>query len=181
MDVDGQGRLQQPRSDDWFCDAYDRLRFLAAAWLTRERPGHTLQATALVHEAFLTVGRGRTDRWPDRSYFLGAAARAMRQILVAYARRKATAKRGGGCHRVSMEALDAELPAPTLDLLELHEAIERLAEAHQRAARIVECRLFAGLTIDEVARLLGVSKRTAETDWRFGRAWMIRALNLGGF
>ena len=159
---------------------YRTLRDLAAASLARERAGHTLQPTALVHEAWLRLARGGTQGWGDEGQFLAAGARVLRQILVDHARRRRAAKRGGDRLRVTLDDLPARSSAEELDLLALDEALERLAEEHPRAARVVELRFFAGLGGDEAARLLGISARTVDGDWSFARAWLIRALGAGG-
>ena len=157
---------------------YAELRALAASALRGERAGHTLQPTALVHEAWLRlVGAGPTD-WTCRAHFFGAAARAMRQVLVDHARARGAAKRGGGRGRVEADEaslLDLSVAAweeRALDLLALDEALQRLAAADPRAARVVELRFFAGLEMAEVARVLSVSLPTVERDWRLARLWL---------
>ena len=162
---------------------YDELRKLAAARLAAEKPGDTLQATALVHEAYLRlVGAplGDASRWDNRGHFFAAAAEAMRRILVERARRKAGPVRGGQLVR---RELDAEQPAPTdrhaERLLALDEALDRLAAVEPRAAEVVKLRYFAGLTVPEVAVTLGISPRTADADWAYARAWLVAALRDG--
>ena len=154
--------------DDPLPLVYDELRRLAAARLASERPGQTLDATALVHEAWLRLA-GASVAWQDRSHFLRTAATAMRRVLVDRARAKLTAKRDGG-ERVAL----ADLPAPLPDdrLLALDEALERLAATKPDHARLVELRFFAGLTGDEAAAALGVSAASADRMWRFARAWL---------
>ena len=159
---------------------YDELRRLAAQKLAQERPGHTLQATALVHEAYLRlVGNGAEPHFNGRGHFFAAAAQAMRNILVDSARRKRRAKHGGGRHRVT---LDEALPAPPDDadgLLALDEALTRLAAEDPEAARIVQLRYFAGLSVEEAAQALGVSRAHAYRQWTFARAWLLQALSGG--
>lgn len=159
-----------------FAAVYGELRRLARALLRRERPGHTLQPTELVHDAFLRLVDASAVRDVDRTRFFGVAARAMRQVLVDHARRRRAGKRGGAWLRVT---LDEGLGAPAADLdelLALDEALEALAARDARAARVVELRVFAGLTVEEIAAALDVSKRTVDGDWAFGRLWIARAL-----
>jgi RNA polymerase sigma factor (TIGR02999 family) len=159
---------------------YDELRKLAAARLAAEAPGQTLQATALVHEAYLRlVGgerRGSSPPWDNRAHFFAAAAEAMRRILVDAARRKHALKRGGDRQRIDLDQLAATDPGPGADLLDLDDALTRLAAAEPQAAELVKLRYFAGLTIPEAADALGVSPRTADTLWAYARAWLLRAL-----
>jgi RNA polymerase sigma factor (TIGR02999 family) len=155
---------------------YPELRRLASALMRRERPGHTLQATALVHEAYLKLVDGAQTDWNDRAHFLGVAARAMRQVLVDHARRRGAAKRGKGWHRVTLdEALEPGGQAD-LEILELDDALEKLAALDPRGARGAELRLFGGLTAPDIARILGVSTRTVESDWAMAKLWLAREL-----
>jgi RNA polymerase sigma factor (TIGR02999 family) len=152
---------------------YDELRRLAAAKVAHEAPGQTLQATALVHEAYLRLLDGDQARsWNSRGHFFGAAAEAMRRILVERARHKRSLKAGGGRRR--QELPDIELPAagPRLDLLALHEALTKLEQQDKRRAELVKLRFFAGLTIAEAAEVLGVSASTADNDWAYARSWL---------
>jgi RNA polymerase sigma factor (TIGR02999 family) len=154
---------------------YAELRSLAAGYLRGERPGHTLQPTALVHEAFLRLGSlSGCAESPAR--FKALAARTMRNVLVDHARRRAAAKRGGERQRVTLDEGLAFLARGELDVLALHEALERFAALDERAARVVELRFFGGLTEPEAAEALGVSLRTVEGDWRMARAWLREAL-----
>lgn len=151
---------------------YDELRGIAAKWFARPAPGRTLQPTALVHEAFLhLVDQTQTD-WKNRSHFFAVAATAMRQILIQHARRRKAAKRGGDWQRVTLSQATVASPGSEIDLLDLDEALTRLAQLHARQARVVELRFFAELTNDEAAEALGVSPRTVELDWRAARAWL---------
>jgi RNA polymerase sigma factor (TIGR02999 family) len=157
---------------------YDELRKLAAQRLAQENPGQTLQATALVHEAYLRLVGGDPDRtWEGRGHFFAAAAEAMRRILVDRARDRRRLKRGGSRRRqdLDLDALTAP-DAPPDDLLDLDDALGRLDRTDPRAAALVKLRLFAGLTLDQAAAALGVSPRTADTDWRFARAWLFDQL-----
>ena len=158
--------------------AYATLHHLAAHYLDRERVNHTLQPTALVHEAFLKLaGRGEAAQWKSKTHFQAVAASAMRQILVDYARRRATRKRGGDMLRITLLP-DVELKQqPELDLLALEEALQDLARFDERKCRVVELRFFGGLTCEEAAKELGVSPKTAESDWYFARAWLRDRLN----
>ena len=153
---------------------YDELRRLAAAKLAHEKPGQTLQATALVHEAYLRLVDGEEVRhWDSRRHFFAAAAEAMRRILIDRARDRKRLKRGGGCMR---QELDLEMilrdEASPDDLIDLDAALVRLAGVDAQAADLVRLRLFAGLTVEEAASALGVSRRTAERDWTFARTWL---------
>jgi len=160
---------------------YGELRRLAAWRLAQERPGQTLQATALVHEAWLKLTGGDAERrWSDRKHFFAAAAEAMRQILVDNARRKRCARHGGDLERVDLAAI--QVPAPVQDddeLLEVHEALDELAALDPRKAELVKLRFFVGLSFPEVAEVLGISEVTAKRDWAFARAWLYRRSGRG--
>jgi RNA polymerase sigma factor (TIGR02999 family) len=159
---------------------YPELRRLAASLMQRERPGHTLAPTALVHEAYLKLVDGARTEWRDRAHFLGVAARAMRQVLVDHARAKGAAKRGGGWRRVTFdESAEPGVPGET-GILEVDDALTRLAEADPRGARGAELHLFGGLTTAEIALVLGVSPRTVESDWAMARLWLARELRPEG-
>jgi RNA polymerase sigma factor (TIGR02999 family) len=159
---------------------YDELRKLAARRLAHEKPGQTLQATALVHEAYLRlVGSGPVQTWDSRGHFFAAAARAMRRILVESARRKQTRKHGGEHRREALGLDDLVAPEPEMDLLALDAALERLAERDPQKARFVELRYFAGLTGDQAAAALGISPSSADRQWTYTRAWLRRELGLG--
>jgi len=151
---------------------YDELRSIASRYLSRERKDHTLQATALVHEAYLNLVDQTRVEWKNRAHFFGVAATAMRRILINHALRKKTAKRGGDRRRVEWDEALALFEERALDLLALDEALDRLAEIDPRGARMVELRFFAGLDVKEVAEVLGVSTRTVEREWRMARAWL---------
>jgi RNA polymerase sigma factor (TIGR02999 family) len=150
---------------------YDELRRLATQRLAQEKPGQTLQPTALVHDAYLRlVGVGRAQQWNSRGHFFAAAAEAMRRILVDQARRKHAAKRGGHRHRVSLEAVDVGYTTPADELLDLDEALTRLAVEDPQAARLIQLRYFAGLSIEDAAEMIGVSRSTAYEHWSYARA-----------
>jgi RNA polymerase sigma factor (TIGR02999 family) len=154
---------------------YGELRQIAARHLERERPDHTLQPTALVHEAYFRLIDQRRVDWRNRAQFLGIAAEMMRRILVNHARERAAQKRGGGFQRVTLtEALNQ--PGPEVDIQGLDDSLRRLGELDPRKAQIVELRFFGGLTNDEAAEVLSVSPATAERDWKFARAWLFAAL-----
>ena len=157
---------------------YDELRQLAAARMAAEPPDQTLQATALVHEAYLRlVGRGDDNRWDSRGHFFAAAAEAMRRILVDAARRKKREQHGGDRRRVELDDVPAVPPHSRDDLLALDAALTRLAAEDAQAARLVELRHFAGLTVPEAAQVLGISPRTADRIWAFARAWLHREIS----
>jgi RNA polymerase sigma factor (TIGR02999 family) len=158
---------------------YDELRRLAAQRLAHEAPGQTLDATALVHEAYLRLVGGAERRWDGRGHFFAAAAEAMRRILVENARRKQSLKRGGGRTREELDETRLEAPPPRDDLLALDEALTRLAARDKPKADLVQLRYFGGLTLEEAARLLGVSPTTADRWWAFARAWLHREVTRG--
>lgn len=152
---------------------YDELRELAAARLSREAPGNTLQPTALVHEAYLRLVAGdRGDHWNGRGHFFAAAAQAMRRILVDHARRRAAAKRGGAAARVAIDPASLAAPGSDEHILAVHEALEELARSDPEAAALVQLRFFGGLTAAEAADALGMSVRSAHDLWAFARSWL---------
>jgi RNA polymerase sigma factor (TIGR02999 family) len=153
---------------------YDELRRLAAAKMARERPDQTIQPTALVHEAWLRLVGNEDREWNGRAHFFGAAAEAMRRILVDRAREKKALKRGGDLERVNVDTLELPAPMPDDELLALDEALARLATVDTRAAEMVKLCFFVGLTQEEAAKQLGVSLATAERVWGFARAWLLR-------
>jgi RNA polymerase sigma factor (TIGR02999 family) len=156
---------------------YDELRKLAAQKLTQEKPGQTLQATALVHEAYLRlVDVDKPQQWDGRKHFLAAAAEAMRRILVDNARRKQSIKRGGGLVRHDVDDVELSSPEVSEDLLALDEALEKLAHTEKQAAELVKLRYFAGLTAKAAADILGISERTADRLWTFGRSWLMKEI-----
>lgn len=159
---------------------YDELRKLAAARLAQEKPGQTLQATALVHEAYLRlVDIEKAQHWNSRGHFFAAAAEAMRRILVENARRKCRTKRGGQSQRVPLDELNLSVDTPPDELLCLDETIEQLARSDPQAAQLVKLHCFAGLSIEQAADLMEISHRTAYRDWSYARAWLFRNLVTG--
>jgi RNA polymerase sigma factor (TIGR02999 family) len=159
---------------------YDELRKLAAQRLVKEKPGQTLQATALVHEAYLRlVDTDVVDRWERRGHFFAAAAEAMRRILIDRARRKRRPKHGGDRHRIDLAEVAEMIAAPGEELLALDDALERLSSTDPASAEIVKLRYFAGLSLSEVAELLGISLRTVDRRWSYARAWLHQEM-LGG-
>ncbi len=157
---------------------YDELRSLAGRYLRDERSGHTLQATALVHEAYMRLVNGADRTWVNRAHFFATAATAIRRILIEHARRRGRLKRGGDARRVPLEGTAVAIEDDER-LLELDEALNRLAEVDPRKARVVELRFFAGLMADEAAAVLGVSTVTVARDWRMARAWIRSQLEEG--
>jgi RNA polymerase sigma factor (TIGR02999 family) len=156
---------------------YGELRAMAAGLLRSERPGHLLETGALVHEAYLRLVDQTRINWNGRAHFFGAAATVMRRILVDQARRRLASKRGAGAAHESLDLALAVAFEPDLDVLALNEALDRLSEADQQLARLVEMRYFAGLTIEETADILGVSAPTVKRDWSVARAWLSRQLS----
>jgi RNA polymerase sigma factor (TIGR02999 family) len=173
--LSGSGDAERVTAEELFPVIYDELRRLARGYMSRETPGHTLQPTALVHEAYLKlVDQTRAD-WKGKTHFYAVGAKVMRRLLVDHARERGALKRGAGWQSVTLsEALDplGEKPLDPERLLDLESALEKLAEIDEREARVVTLRFFGGLTVEQVAEVLGVSKRTVESDWRHARAWL---------
>ena len=162
-------------ADQLLALVYDELRRLAASKLAREPPGQTLQATALVHEAWLRLG-GDGQRWANRAHFFGAAAEAMRRILIDNARRKKAVRHGGECQRMEMDHAEIAGGAPDDQLLLIHEALDRLAAEDRDKAELVKLRYFIGLTIEQAAAALEISVPTAKRWWAYARAWLYREI-----
>ena len=165
---------------------YDELRRLAANYLRHERPGQTLQATALVHEAFLNLSRQKNQPWKNRTHFLAIAALSMRQILVQRARARHAEKRGGGAEKITLDervmedhSRSAERGGGAVDVIELDAALEKLAALDSQQARIVELRYFGGMTVEEVAEALDISPATVKRHWTVARAWLHKELTGG--
>ena len=156
---------------------YDELRKLAAQKMARETAGQTLQATALVHEAWLRLGGDDQPEWQNRAHFFSAAAEAMRRILIDNARRKKYVRHGGGAERVNLDSLELAASMDDEQLLALHEALDQLAAHDAQKAELVKLRFFAGLTNEQTAKLLGVSEPTVKRHWAYARAWLYRAMN----
>ncbi|HNQ22549.1 MAG TPA: sigma-70 family RNA polymerase sigma factor [Phycisphaerae bacterium] len=155
---------------------YDELRALAGSFLRAERPDHTLQPTALVHEVYLKLVGQSQLTWANRAHFVAVAASAMRRILADSARRHRAAKRGGGWHKITLDEAVAPAVGRDLDLVDLDEALARLASLDERKSRVVELRFFGGLTNSAVAEVLGVSRKTVADDWTVARLWLRREL-----
>ena len=172
------GRGEPGAADDLVPAVYDELREMARHRIAQLAPGQTVQATALVHEAWMRLGGREAVDWNDRAHFFGAAARAMRFILVEQARHRGRIKRGGGERPESLE--DDRIAAPeesaALDLQALDRALDRMEHEHPRPAKLVMLRYFGGLGMEEIAETLAISLRTAERDWQFARSWLRRAL-----
>ena len=172
---------EDPQDEDaraQFTRVYDELRRLAAIALRHERPDHTLQPTALVHEAYLRLADLPGGAWKDRTHFLALASRAMRRILVDHARTRKALKRGKG-DVGALDALDIPIvdPTPTVDVVLLDTALDRLAKIDRRQARIVELRFFGGLSVEETATVIAASPRTVKRDWQLARAWLRREMS----
>jgi RNA polymerase sigma factor (TIGR02999 family) len=170
------GRGDRAALDELMPLVYDELRRLAGNYLRRERTDHTLEPTALVNEAYLLMVGQRQARWQNRAQFIGVAANMMRRILVSYARAHKAAKRGGQHFTVSLGEADRFGERPDVDLLAVHEALERLSAIDPQQARVVELKFFGGLTIEETGEVLGVSHTTVEGNWKMARAWLRREL-----
>ena len=156
---------------------YEELRHQAARYLRRERAGHTLQTTALIHEAYIKLVDQRNVHWQNRAHFFGIAAQLMRRILVDHARTKKRAKRGGSDIRVSFTEANIVGKGQDLDVVALDEALERLAEIDEQQSRIVELRFFSGLTVEETAEVLSISPATVKRDWSMAKAWLHREIS----
>jgi RNA polymerase sigma factor (TIGR02999 family) len=159
---------------------YQELRQLAIARMAQEAPNHTLQATALVHEAWLRLGGDQQPQWANRAHFFAAAAECMRRILIDRARRKLAARHAGGAAPASTDATGFDFPLPERndeELLLVHEALEALAALDPRKAELVKQKYFVGLTLDDAADLLGISRRTAQRDWTYARSWLHAEIN----
>jgi RNA polymerase sigma factor (TIGR02999 family) len=168
---------QRPTSEELLPLVYDELRKLAAARLAQENPGQTLQATALVHEAYLRLGGGQANStWQSRAHFFGAAAEAMRRILIDAARRKGRQKRGGDQHRIDFRLVEPAVEDANFDLLALNDALSEFSERDPVKAELVKLRYFAGLTLDEAAATLEISTATADRYWKYARAWLAARL-----
>ena len=155
---------------------YEELRDLAHRHMGGERPDHTLQTTALVNEAYLRLADQTNPRWQNRAHFFAVAARAMRQILVSYARSNRAQKRGGGAFKVELDEAAIVSPEESKAIVDLHEALERLGTLDSRKAQVVELKYFGGLNYDEMAEVLKISRVTVRRDWRFARAWLYTQL-----
>ena len=159
---------------------YDELRKLAAARMFKERANHTLQPTALVHEAWLRLAGGGDQEWDNRGHFFAAAAEAMRRVLIDRARSKQSAKHGGDWERVGIEFIDQASDAPDEVLMQVSEAVDILAEEDPKSAEFVKLRFFAGLTVEEASLACGISERTGHRYWRFARIWLLDFLKREG-
>ncbi len=174
------GRSDKKGLDQMLPVVYEELHRMAAHYLSREATGHTLQPTALVHEAYLRLVDQRRVDWRNRAQFLGLAASMMRRILVNHARDRAARKRGGNPERVSLSLVESPSGRPDVELIALEDALQRLAALDQRKSRVVELKFFGGLTIDEIAEVLGLSAATVEREWAFARAWLYDAIEGAG-
>ena len=178
LEAVGQG--EACASTDLLPLVYNELRRHAAGRMAREAAGQTMQPTALVHEAWLRMIGNGDRHWQNRAHFFGAAAEAMRRILIDRARRKLAARHGAGAERVDADEVEIAAPAKDDELLAIHEALDTLAAHDPRKAELVKLRYFAGLSIDEAAGVLGISAPTAKRDWTYARAWLYRAMHGGG-
>ena len=156
---------------------YEELRHLAHRHMGGQRPGHTLQTTALVNEAYLRLADQTNPSWQGRAHFFAVAARAMRQILVSYARSDRAQKRGGGTVKVELDQAALVSPEESKEIVDLHEALERLTTLDSRKVQVVELKYFGGLTYDEIAEVLKISRVTVRRDWKFARAWLYKELH----
>ncbi|MHC4447459.1 MAG: sigma-70 family RNA polymerase sigma factor [Planctomycetota bacterium] len=170
--LDAAGSGSSEALNELFPVIYEELRRLAASQLDRERPDHTLQATALVHEVYMRLVGQRSAGWKDRAQFFGVAAKAMRRILVDHARKRGAAKRGGARSRLPLDEIVLDFQQRAADLQVLDDALTALAEVDPRKAQVVELRFFGGLTAEQVAQVLDISLRTVNRDWELARAWL---------
>lgn len=170
-------RGEMQAADELLPIVYQELRLLAAQMLSRERPGQTLQATALVHEVYIRLVGSEDPGWEGRRHFFGAAAEAMRRILVDSARRKASARHGGEHVRIDLPEVAQSSHGDRIDLLALNEALERLQQEHPDKAEIIKLRFFAGLSLEQTAAAVGLSRATVQRKWAYARAWLFGRLN----
>jgi len=173
----GYGRGDKEAIDQLMPIVYDELRRQAARYLRREQPGHTLQTTALIHEAYIRLVDQRNVQWQNRAHFFGIAAQLMRRILVDHARTKKRVKRGGSDVRVSLDDATVAVKGQDLDVVALDEALERLAKIDEQQSRVVELRFFSGLTVEETAAVMRISAATVKRDWSMAKAWLHRELS----
>lgn len=171
------GRGDKESLDQLIPIVYDELRRQAARYLRREQAGHTLQTTALIHEAYVRLVDQRNMQWQNRAHFFGIAAQMMRRILVDHARSKKRAKRGGSDIRVSLGDAEVAAKDQELDVVALDRALERLARIDEQQSRVVELRFFSGLSVEETAEVMGISKSTVKRDWSMAKAWLHRELS----
>jgi RNA polymerase sigma factor (TIGR02999 family) len=176
QELGGENAGGRAAADRLFEAVHGELRRMAGGFMRREREDHTLQPTALVHEAYLRLVDDAVVEWENRAHFFGIAARAMRQVLIEHARRRGTAKRGGGWHRVTLAGLQVTA-ASDVEILDLEEALQQLEKMDGRMARVAELRLFGGLKMKEVAHVTGISRRTVQEDWRVARLWLAHQLS----
>jgi RNA polymerase sigma factor (TIGR02999 family) len=172
----GWGQGNKKALDELVPIVYDELRRQAARYLRHERVGHTLQTTALIHEAYMRLIDQKNVQWQNRAHFFGIAAQLMRRILVDHARKKQRNKRGGSDIRVSFAEATVKAKGQDLDVVALDEALARLEKIDAQQGRIVELRFFSGLTVEETAEVLGISKATVKRDWSMARAWLHREI-----
>jgi RNA polymerase sigma factor (TIGR02999 family) len=178
-----EGAEPPATAEKLFPVVYDELRRLARGYMSREPVGHTLQPTALVHEAYLKLVDQTRANWKGKTHFFAVGARVMRRLLIDHARERGAEKRGAGWQRVTLSGAIGSDPGEGLAperLLDLNAALERLAELDEREARVVTLRYFGGLTVEQVAEVLGVSRRTVDNDWRHAQAWLRHELSGGG-
>jgi RNA polymerase sigma-70 factor (ECF subfamily) len=171
------GRGDKRGLDEMLPVVYDELHRLAVQYLSREDPGHTLQPTALVHEAYLRLVDQRRVDWRNRAQFLGVAAGMMRRILVSHARQRVARKRGAGAQQVSLSLVESPSGRPAVELIEVEQALEQLATLDPRKAQVVELKFFGGLTSKEIGEVLQISDATVEREWAFARAWLYNAID----
>lgn len=170
------GKGDRRALDDMLPLVYGELKRVAKYYLSRERPGHTLQTTALVHEAYIRMIDQQHVDWKNRAHFFSLASEMMRRILVNYARDRAAAKRGGNPQRISLSNLDEAAQQPNIDLIALDQSLTELGKEDERKARIVELKYFGGMTNNEIAEVLKISDATVEREWMVARAWLYRAI-----
>jgi RNA polymerase sigma factor (TIGR02999 family) len=171
--------LDPAHAEELLLRVYDELRKLAAQKLSREAPGQTLQATALVHEAWLRLGGDQQPPWQNQAHFFAAAAEAMRRILIDRARRRQALRRGAGASKVGLDSIELTVPMDDEQLLALHDALEELAAHDPAKAELVKLRFFVGMSIPEAAKVLGIAPTTAKRSWTYARAWLYRKIQSG--
>jgi len=171
------GTSAASQTDELLSRVYDELRRIAAHRLGQERPDHTLRPTELVHEAYVQLARNERIEWRDRAHFFGSAAETMRRILIDYARRRGRAKRGAGVRTIPIDLIDVATEGDPNEILALDHALKQMETMDAQMAQVVKLRFYAGLTVEEVARLLGISTSTVKREWSVARAWLYRTLS----
>lgn len=179
MQKDGHNPISEGETSELMAEVYDQLHQAAGYWFNRQPSDHTLQPTALVHEAFLKIASQKDASWEDRVHFMALASKAMRQILIDYSRRRKARKRGGDWARVTLTGISQNSEVESIDVLSLNEALEELEQLNETQARIIEMRFLGGMTTEEIAKALSISNNEIQLEWRMARAWLQHRIQHG--